>query len=97
MRKEGSSPPRRWRLCPPSKLCAYGKSLSTADTAFSVAVPEGGRTVDQPVGMVNLHGAVDDAPVVIVLERLADLGGYLEALVDGEPVARGLLSTMSWT
>ncbi len=30
----------------------------TPDAAFSVAVPEGGLAVDQPVGMANLHGAV---------------------------------------
>ena len=30
----------------------------TPDAAFSVTVPEGGSTIDQPVGMPDLHGAV---------------------------------------
>ncbi|KKL94601.1 hypothetical protein LCGC14_1863070, partial [marine sediment metagenome] len=30
----------------------------TPDVPFSLTLPEGGRTVDQPVGMASLHGAV---------------------------------------
>jgi len=53
----------------------------TPDTAFSVAVPEGGRTVDQPVGMVNLHGAV---MVPITVAFLAGILGMFVMLSSRE-------------
>jgi hypothetical protein len=51
---------------------------------FGVALPA------EP-DVARLDVAVDDAPVVGVLEGLGNLGGYLEALVDGKPVVRGLV------
>lgn len=53
----------------------------TPDAAFSVAVPEGGRTVDQPVGMVNLHGAV---MVPITVAFLAGILGMFVMLSSRE-------------